>query len=106
MQRGGAVRCHLFTVLCGVYGGRAEITVPGNISQQPGIQSCAVWHLSTDCWPAVSGVAHPRYLLPGSERSINQTSFMKLRKVTLEHQSHFANGNLNKGIKEIFFFKL
>lgn len=68
-------------------GWRTEITVPGNISQWSGIQSSAVWHFSTDCWPAVSGVAHLYYLLPGPELNINQTSFIKLRKVT--HQMHF-----------------
>lgn len=76
-------------VVCiGGWGVCTEITVPGNISQWSGIQSSAVWHFSTDCWPAVSGVAHPYYLLPGSELNINQESFIKLRKVMLQHQSH------------------
>lgn len=65
----------------------AEITVPGNISQRSGIQSSAVWHFSTDRWPAESGVAHPYYLLPGCELNINQTSFIRLRKVMLEHEN-------------------
>lgn len=64
----------------------AEITVPGNISQRSGIQGSAVWHFSTDRWPAESGVAHPYYLLPGCELNINQTSFIRLRKVVLEHK--------------------
>lgn len=87
--------CHLFTVLWDVYrgswGGRCtEITVPGNISQWSGIQSSAVWHFSTDCWPAVSGVARPHYLLPGSKININHASFIKLGKLQLRHQSNLV----------------
>lgn len=81
-------------VVCiGGWGGggtHTEITVPSHISQWSGIQSLAVWHFSTDCWPALSGVAHPYYLLPGSELNINQTSVIKLRKFMLKHQSHFV----------------
>lgn len=87
--------CHLFTVLWDVYrgsqGGRCtEITVPGNISQWSGIQSSAVWHFSTDCWPAVSGVARPHYLLPGLKININQASFIRLGKLKLRHQSNLV----------------
>lgn len=50
------------------WGGRTEITAPSHISQRSGIQSSAVWHFSTDCWPAPPGVAHPFYLLPGPDK--------------------------------------
>lgn len=62
-------------------GGQTEITVPSHISRWSEIQSSTVWHFSTDRSPAPPGVAHPYYLLPGTELNINHTSLMKLRTV-------------------------
>lgn len=69
----------IYSVLLCVYAGcgswlRFDIAGPGNISQQFGIQRSAVWHFSTDCRPAVRGVAEPCYLLPDLELRINQTN--------------------------------
>lgn len=55
----------------------SEIAEPGNISQQLGIRSGAVWHFSTACWLVVSGVAEPCYLLPTLGPNINQTWTVK-----------------------------
>lgn len=90
MQWGGGPLSFIYcAVVCMVGSGRTEITVPGNISHWPGIQSLVVWHFSTDCWPAVSGVERPYYLLPGLELNINQTSFIKLRDVMQNLQNGF-----------------
>lgn len=68
------VSCYLFTTLQRL---DSKIAVPGNISQYRGIQSGVVWHFSTACWPAVSGVAEPCYLLPAVGPNINHTSSIK-----------------------------
>lgn len=65
-QRGGAGGWPAVIYLLRCVRRRPEITVPGDISQYSGIQRLTVWYFSTDCWPAVSGVARPCYLLPGS----------------------------------------
>lgn len=79
--------------------GRAKITVPSHISQWWGIHSPAVWHFSTDRWPAPSGVARPRYLLPASKLNPNQDKLLyNLESSCWSAKVTFSRGNPKLGI--------